>query len=100
MKNYPQIKAFCNVNLSNLENVLQRNLRTDRAWECIFRGSGGANFLAQHKPGGTLVGSMYVLLCPRKLWISHCRRKLTRIREILFETNEEVELCETKKMHP
>ena len=29
---------------------------------------------------------------PKKLWIHHCRRKLTRIRKILFETNEEVEL--------
>ena len=83
---------FRNVNLSNLENVLQRNLRTDRSWECIFRASGGANFLAQHKAGGTLVGLMYVLVCPKKLWIHHCRRKLTRIRKILFETNEEVEL--------
>ena len=78
---------FRNVNLSNLVNALQRNLRTDRAWECIFRASGGANFLASN-----LVGSMYVPVCPKKLWIHHCRRKLTRIRKILFETNEEVEL--------
>ena len=92
MKNYPQIKVFRNVNLSNLENVLQRNLRADRARECIFRASGGANFLAQHRPGGTLVGLMYVPVCPKKLWIRHCRRKLTRIRRILFETKEEVEL--------
>ena len=34
---------FCNVNLSNLENVLQRNLRTDRASECIFGISGDTN---------------------------------------------------------
>ena len=54
--------------------------------------SGGTNFLAQHKPGGTLVGSMYVPVCPKKLWIHHWRRKLTRIRKTLFETNEEVEL--------
>ena len=81
---------FCNVNLSNVENVLQRNLRTDR--ECIFGASGGANFLAERKPGGTLVDSKDVPVCPKKLWIRHCRRKLTRIRKILFETNEEVEL--------
>ena len=66
--------------------------RQGRARECIFRASEGANFLAQHKPGGTLVVSMYVLVCPKKLWIHHCRRKLTRIRKIFFETNEEVEL--------
>ena len=83
---------FRNVNLNDLENVLQRNLRTDRPWQCIFRASGGANFLAQHKPGGTLVDSMHVPVYPKKLWIRHCRRKLTRIRKILFETNEEVEL--------
>ena len=83
---------FRNVNLSNLENVLQRNLRTDSARECIFRASRGANFLAHHKSDCTLVGSMYVPVCPKKLWIHHCRRKRTRIRKILFETNEEVEL--------
>ena len=33
-----------NVNLSNLENVLQRNLRTDRVRDWIFRASGGRNF--------------------------------------------------------
>ena len=31
LKNYPQERVFCNVNFSNLENVLQRNLRTCRA---------------------------------------------------------------------
>ena len=35
---------FRNVNLNNLESVLQRNPRTDRAGECIFRASGGTNF--------------------------------------------------------
>ena len=35
---------FCNVNLSNLENVLQKNLRPDRVGECIFRAFGGRNF--------------------------------------------------------
>ena len=83
---------FRYVNLSNLENVLQRDLRTDRVRQCILTTSGGANFLAQHKPGGTLVDSMYVPVCPKKLWIRYCRKKLTRIRKILFETNEEVEL--------
>ena len=33
-----------NVNPIYLENVLQRNLRTDCARECIFRASGGTNF--------------------------------------------------------
>ena len=37
-------KVFCNESLSNLENVLKRNLRTDRAKVCIFRASGGTNF--------------------------------------------------------
>ena len=42
-KNHPWRGLFCNVNLSNLENVLQRNLRTSRACECIFCVS-AANF--------------------------------------------------------
>ena len=32
------------MNLSNLKNVLQKNLRTDRVREYIFRASGGTNF--------------------------------------------------------
>ena len=34
-----RINVFCNVNLSNLENLLQRNVRTGRVRECIFRAS-------------------------------------------------------------
>ena len=51
-KNHLQKRAFCNVSLSNLENVLQVNLRTDRARKCIFRVYGDTNFrdfLAQHQ---------------------------------------------------
>ena len=44
LKNHPQTRESGNVDLSNLENVLQRNLRTSRAGECIFRASGGTNF--------------------------------------------------------
>ena len=32
--------VFCNVNLNNLGNLLQRNVRTDRVRECIFKASG------------------------------------------------------------
>ena len=35
---------LCNEGLSNLENTLQRNLRTDRARESRFWVSGGTNF--------------------------------------------------------
>ena len=35
---------FHNVNLYNLQNVLQRNLGTDRTGESIFRVSGGRSF--------------------------------------------------------
>ena len=51
-KNHLQKRAFCNVSLSKLENVLQVNLRTDRARKCIFRVNVGTNFrdfLAQHQ---------------------------------------------------
>ena len=39
-----QEEVFHNVNLNNLENVLQRNLRADRARECIFTRAFGAKF--------------------------------------------------------
>ena len=42
--NHPRKRVFCNVSLSNLENLLQRNLRREWARECIFRVSGGTNF--------------------------------------------------------
>ena len=43
LKNHPQ-RVLHFVNLSNLGNALQRNLKTHSAWECIFRASGGTNF--------------------------------------------------------
>ena len=44
LQNYPRRTVYCNINLSNLENVLQRNLRTESTRKCIFRASGGTNF--------------------------------------------------------
>ena len=41
LKNRPRREVFCNVNFSNLENILQR---TDMAGECNFRACGGTNF--------------------------------------------------------
>ena len=41
---YVLLAVFRNVNLSNLEKVLQRNLRTGRAEDCIFRASRGTSF--------------------------------------------------------
>ena len=32
--------VFCNVNLSNMGNLLQKNVGTGRVRECIFRASG------------------------------------------------------------
>ena len=43
-KRHPERGVFCYVNLSNLENVLERNLRTDKTGEYIFWASGGTNF--------------------------------------------------------
>ena len=50
LKNHPQERVFHNVNLSNLGNVLQRNLRTDRARQCIFRASEDTNL--ENSPSG------------------------------------------------
>ena len=59
LKNRPQRGVYRNVNLDNLENVLQINLRTDSAGEFIFRESGGTNFKsfsAQRQPWWRLFG--------------------------------------------
>ena len=68
-KNHPRKRVFRNVSLSNLENVLQRNLRTDRASKCIFRVSGGTQILEIYpfgsNHGGTLMGSMFVPASPK-----------------------------------
>ena len=58
-KNHPQGKVFCNVNLSNLENNLQKNLTTEKDRECSFRAFGGTNFenvLAWHQAWRCLQG--------------------------------------------
>ena len=43
LKNHAQRRVFRIVNLSNLENALQRNLRTERDGKCMFSASGGTN---------------------------------------------------------
>ena len=43
-------KSVSLFNLCNLENVLQRNLKTGTARECIFRASGGARFKNFRQP--------------------------------------------------
>ena len=73
-RNHPWKIAFFNVNLSNLENVLLRNLRADRAWECILEYLHAQilkiyPFYANHV--GTFVGSMCVWACPKTLWIHY-----------------------------
>ena len=65
-KNYPQRIVSCNVNLSNLENVLQRNDRTKRGRSAILE-----KFTAQRQPYGAFVGSVYLPACQKKLWICH-----------------------------
>ena len=61
-KNHARRGVFGNVNSSNLENVLQRHVTTDKAGECIFQTS-ATKWRASHD-GGTSVGSMYVPVCP------------------------------------
>ena len=62
-------EVFCNVSLSNLKNVLQRNLRTDRARECILKVSGGTNFknfYALRQPSWRLRGFDVCIGVPKK----------------------------------
>ena len=53
-----------NVNLSNLENVLKRNLRTDR--EYIFGGTTLIMYWLGGNHGGAYVDSIYVRVCPKQ----------------------------------
>ena len=65
---------FRNINLSNLEYVLQRNLRADRARECVFTAIGGTIlkiYLLGGNHGGAFVDSIYVPVCPKKFGIRH-----------------------------
>ena len=57
---------FRNESLSNLQNVLQRNPRTDRARKCIFRVSRGTYFQNFSNHGGAFVGSMCAPVCLKK----------------------------------
>ena len=75
-KNHPRKGVFHNVNLSYLVNVLQRNLSTRRAGECIFRPSGGTNyenFPVQRQPWWRLPEFDLCNDLPKKLWIHHCQ---------------------------
>ena len=69
LKNHPQKRVFHNESLSNIENVLQRNLRTDRGREWIFRVSGGTNFehfSARCQPWLHLHGFNVCTILPKK----------------------------------
>lgn len=64
LKYDPQNLVSPNINLNKLKNVLQGNLKTDRARECRV-------YLLGTKHVGTFMGLIGVLVCPKKLWI--CR---------------------------
>ena len=83
-KNYPRRGVFRNVNLSNLKNVLQRHLRIGRAGDCHLRIPEGTilkMFQLSANHGGAIVHSMYLPVCPIRLWIRHCC-KIFSFREI------------------
>ena len=70
----PRRRVFLKVNLSNLENVLQKNLRAGRAREGIFRAFGGTifeNAPARHQPWWCLRGFNLCTCQPKKFWIHH-----------------------------
>ena len=71
-------KVFPSVRVSNLENVLRRKLRTDRARECIFRVFLEAKTLKIIPLSSNHGGSFVRWVCWKKLWIRHCQeRKIT-----------------------
>ena len=46
---HPRRRMFCNVNLDNLVNFLQRNVRKGKTRECIFRAFGGTNKVSSRR---------------------------------------------------
>ena len=59
---------FCNVNLDNSENNLQRNLTANQARDCIFRAIGGTilkMYLLSANHGGAFMDLIYVTVCPK-----------------------------------
>ena len=65
LKNHSHKRVFCNVSLSNLENVLQRNLNTDITRDCTSRVSGGINlenFSAGCQPKNILDASLVSII--------------------------------------
>ena len=85
-KNHPRRGVFRNVNLSNLENVLQKNRRTDLAEECIFRASGGTNFenfCDLRQPWCRPLEFDVCTGLPKKLWIRHFQQ-INRIVQVTF----------------
>ena len=106
--------VLCNVNLSNLENLLQRNVRTGRVRECIFRASGDNFFPSapimvaplwvpcpwiyqsvQQKPGCVTVCIQHTSLCPpfyKKIFMTtiiECQSEACYPYYKLFIKNEE-----------
>ena len=95
-------KSVSLFNLCNLENVLQRNLRTGMARECIFRASGGTRFKNFNQPwwqkGGrgsprcnrsTQKNSGYItdLFQQKKLYASVCISRNLAPKLVLQEQN-------------
>ena len=71
-KHHPRRRVFRNVNAINLENVLQRNIRTGRAGEFTFRSANLKKFYFQHQPWWCLREfDVYTGLPSQKIWIRH-----------------------------
>ena len=72
---YRGFQICISVPLSNLENVLQGNLRKSRTRECIFRGYGDTNFedfSTRQQPWWRPRGLDVYTGLPKNLWICHC----------------------------
>ena len=78
-KNHPWRWVFHNIKLSNLKNVLQRNLRTDRPGSAFLEDHEAQvlkNFLLSGNHGGVFVGSMYILVFPKNIgYVTACANK-------------------------
>ena len=75
-KNHPERRVFYNVNLSNLENLLLKNLKQTGSRSAFlgYLETHFESFLPDTNHGGAFTGSLslYVPLCPQKVWMCHC----------------------------
>ena len=103
LENLLLVKYFISVvvALRNLGNVFQ--IKPWSAFLDYLEAQILKNLLLGANHGGTFVGSMYVPVCPPKIWICHCMRQSTQYNSILclpqqFTSKSELKIPSMKNL--